>query len=97
VSNHLPSSNTLGTNDNNWLGATGNDYRAKYGNLAGLVFQKGGFATLKLMDLSMESEYLIERQGNLFVAKYSMGHGSLRPESVVVWSDGTRPTIDANW
>jgi hypothetical protein len=97
VSNHLPNSNTLGSNDNNWLGATGNDYRAKYGNLAGIVFQKGGFATLKLMDLSMESEYLIERQGNLFVAKYSMGHGSLRPESVVVWSDGTRPTIDANW
>jgi hypothetical protein len=97
VSNHLPSSATLGSNDNNWTGATGNDYRANYSNLAGIVFQKGGFATLKLMDLSMESEYLIERQGNLFVAKYSMGHGSLRPESVVVWSDGIRPTIDANW
>ena len=98
VSNHLPNSNTLGTNTNQWLSASaGNDYRAKYGNLAGIVFQKGGFATLKLMDLTMESEYLIERQGNLFVAKYSMGHGSLRPESVVVWSDGVRPTIDANW
>ena len=97
VSNHLPNSTSLGSNDNNWLGASGNDYRANYKHLAGIVFQKGGFATLKLMDLSMESEYLIERQGNLFVAKYSMGHGSLRPESVVVWSDGTRPTIDANW
>ena len=97
VSNHLPNVAAAGTNDNNWLGATGNDYRANYSNLAGIVFQKGGFATLKLMDLTMESEYLIERQGNLFVAKYSMGHGSLRPESVVVWSDGVRPTKDANW
>jgi hypothetical protein len=87
TSNHLPSTNLTST-ANKWSGAAGNDYTIDCTDLAGIVFQKGGFGTLKLQDLTMESEYVIERQGNLFVAKYSMGHGALRPESVVVWSDG---------
>jgi hypothetical protein len=92
VSNHLPSgAQVAGTHPNRWTGAAGNDYDLDYTHCAGIVFQKGGFGTLKLQDLTMESEYMIARQGNLFVAKYSMGHGPLRPESVVVWSDGTRP------
>jgi len=87
TSNHLPSAADVST-DNQWASQSpANDYTLKYQDCAGIVFQKGGFATLKLMDLTMESEYMIARQGNLFVAKYSMGHGSLRPESVVVWSD----------
>ena len=96
TSNHIPGTATGSSgNDtstaNQWSGsaAGGNSYALDYQDVAGVVFQKGGFGTLKLMDLTMESEYLIQRQGNLFVAKYSMGHGSLRPESVVVWSDGT--------
>jgi len=92
VSNHLPTEDeTAGTHANRWEGQTGNNYDLDYTHCAGIVFQKGGFGTLKLQDLTMESEYMISRQGNLFVAKYSMGHGPLRPESVVVWSDGTRP------
>tara|TARA_R100001463_G_scaffold103656_2_gene158093 strand:- start:10990 stop:12243 length:1254 start_codon:yes stop_codon:yes gene_type:complete len=91
TSNHLPSSAATNAHPNRWEGQTGNNYDLDYTHCAGLVFQKGGFGTLKLQDLTMESEYLIARQGNLFVAKYSMGHGPLRPESVVVWSDGTRP------
>ena len=39
--------------------------------------------TVKLLDLATESEYQIERQGTLFVAKYAMGHGVLRPECAV--------------
>tara|TARA_R110002096_G_scaffold112298_1_gene244793 strand:- start:1469 stop:2566 length:1098 start_codon:yes stop_codon:yes gene_type:complete len=39
---------------------------------------------VKLLDLATESEYLIERQSTLFVAKYAMGLGVLRPESSVV-------------
>ena len=90
TSNHLPSSN-LTSVANRWAGQTSyNDYTVNCTDLAGIVFQKGGFATLKLMDLTVESEYVIERQGNLFVSKYSMGHGGLRPESVVVWSDGVQ-------
>tara|TARA_R100000152_G_C6781045_1_gene214783 strand:- start:48 stop:1265 length:1218 start_codon:yes stop_codon:yes gene_type:complete len=87
VSNHLPSTDLTSTA--NQFGTTAaNDYRIDCTDLAGIVFQKGGFGTLKLMDLTMESEYLIQRQGTLMVSKYSMGHGALRPESVVVWSDG---------
>jgi len=89
TSNHLPNDDQGGLSANQWIGqAAGNDYGCDYTDVAGIVFQKGGFGTLKLQDLTMEQEYLIQRQGNLFVAKYSMGHGPLRPESVVVWSDG---------
>jgi len=47
----------------------------------GIIFHKSAVGTVKLRDLSMESEYQIERQGTLMVAKYAMGHGILRPES----------------
>ena len=89
TSNHLPKT-ALTDPGNSWTGATGNSYVYDATELAGIVFHKGGFGTLKLQDLSMESEYMIQRQGTLFVAKYSMGHGPLRPESVVVWSDGAQ-------
>jgi len=38
---------------------------------------------VKLLDLGMESEYQISRQGTLMVAKYAVGHGVLRPEAAV--------------
>ena len=47
----------------------------------GIIFHKSAVGTVKLRDLSMESEYQIERQGTLMVAKYAMGHGILRPEA----------------
>ena len=51
-----------------------------YGILCGT---KEAIGTVKLLDLATESEYQIERQGTLFVAKYAMGHGVLRPECAV--------------
>ena len=48
-----------------------------------LVGTKEAIGTVKLLDLATESEYQIERQGTLFVAKYAMGHGVLRPECAV--------------
>lgn len=36
--------------------------------------------TVKLMDLSIQSDWDIRRQGTLMVARYAMGHGSLRNE-----------------
>jgi hypothetical protein len=47
----------------------------------GIVFQTEGVGSVKLMDLSMESEYFMERMGTLMLAKYAMGHGVLRPEA----------------
>jgi len=48
-----------------------------------LVFQRSALGTVKLMDLSIESEYQVERQGTLMVAKYAMGHDILRNEALV--------------
>ena len=59
----------------------------KYGvvatNSVCVVAHKSAVGTVKLMDLAMESEYDIRRQGTLMVAKYAMGHGVLRPAAAV--------------
>lgn len=47
------------------------------------IVHKSAVGTVKLLDLAMEAEYQIQRQGWLFVAKYAMGHGILRPEASV--------------
>jgi hypothetical protein len=44
-----------------------------------LVMTQDAVATAKLMDMSVESEYQINRQGTLMVSKYAMGHNILRP------------------
>jgi len=49
----------------------------------GLVMSKDAVATVKLMDLGVESEYQINRQGTLMVAKYAMGHNILRPANSI--------------
>ena len=52
----------------------------------GLVMSKDAVATVKLMDLGVESEYQINRQGTLMVAKYAMGHNILRPAAAIALS-----------
>ena len=52
-------------------------------NYVALVTHPSSAGTVKLMDLAVESEYDIRRQGTLMVAKYAMGHGVLRPEAAV--------------
>jgi len=52
-------------------------------NYVCLVSHPSACGTVKLMDLAVESEYDIRRQGTLMVAKYAMGHGVLRPEAAV--------------
>jgi hypothetical protein len=49
----------------------------------GLVMTTDAVATVKLMDLSVESEYQINRQGTLMVSKYAMGHNVLRPACAI--------------
>ena len=90
MSNHLPIQNNAitntvdendGTGDNSGTPAT--DYSAAQPNLVGLIFTKDAAATVKLLDLGVESEYQIERQGTLMVAKYAMGHNVLRGKSAI--------------
>lgn len=58
-------------------------YKANFAKLKGLIFTPDAAATVKLLDLGVESEYQIERQGTLMVAKYAMGHNILRPASAI--------------
>jgi len=58
-------------------------YTINLTNYVGLVCHPSAVGTVKLMDLAVESEYDIRRQGTLMVAKYAMGHDVLRPEAAV--------------
>jgi len=86
-SNHIPSTNLGGSdpdgdaNNNPFGGSTG--YNSDFRNTFGIVSHSAAVGTVKLLDLATESEYQIERQGTLFVAKYAMGHGVLRPECAI--------------
>lgn len=72
--NNLPATNV----------ATGpTAYQGNFVNTSCVVSHRSAVGTVKLLDLAVESEYLIEYQGTLIVAKYAIGHGILRPESSV--------------
>ena len=73
-SNNIPSTNL--TSDT----ATHANRRANYSNTQALVFHPSATGCVKLLDVAVESEYQIERQGTLMVGKYAVGHGILRPE-----------------
>jgi hypothetical protein len=83
MSNHIP------TTDESTTGATPDPltntgaYKSDYSAVRGLVFTQDAAATVKLLDLGVENEYQIERQGNLMVAKYAMGHNILRPACAI--------------
>ena len=69
---------------NDVFGASGVGYNATdISAIEMIVAHPSAIGTVKLLDLATESEYQIERQGTLFVAKYAMGHGVLRPEAAV--------------
>ena len=88
-SNHLPSTDLSGGagvdagGSNDVFGAGGVGYDGDFTNSLGIVAHPAAVGTVKLLDLATESEYQIERQGTLFVAKYAMGHGILRPECAI--------------
>lgn len=83
MSNHIP------TTDESLTGATPDPltnagaYKGDYSAVRGLVFTQDAAATVKLLDLGVEQEYQIERQGSLAVAKYAMGHNILRPACAI--------------
>jgi hypothetical protein len=59
---------------------------AHLGNFAttvGLIMHKSSVATVKLINLAVETEYDIKLQGWWIVAKYAMGHGFIRPEACI--------------
>lgn len=78
---HLPTSNVTGTGVD--AGGAGGAQAVDASNTTALIAHTSAVGTVKLMDLAVESEYDIRRQGTLMVAKYAMGHGVLRPEAAV--------------
>jgi len=77
MSNHLPTGVQTATAGEN------NTYHGDFTKTKAVVFHQSAIGTVKLLDLALESEYDIRRQGTLFVAKYAMGSGILRPESAI--------------
>jgi len=88
-SNHIPSTDLSSTStgdgeaNNDVFGGNGVGYNGNFTNTKGIISHSAAVGTVKLLDLATESEYQIERQGTLFVAKYAMGHGVLRPECAI--------------
>ena len=78
---HLPTANISGTGTDAGGAAGAQVVDAR--NTIAIVAHPSCVGTVKLMDLAVESEYDIRRQGTLMVAKYAMGHGVLRPEAAV--------------
>ena len=87
VSNHLPQTDqsvTLSDGDAAPITSTRTGkYKGDFSTIKGLIFTPDAAATVKLMDLGVEAEYQIERQGTLMVAKYAMGHNVLRPACAI--------------
>jgi len=78
---HLPSTDQSGTGVDVG-GANAAQLAAALNNVA-VITHISAVGTVKLMDLAVESEYDVRRQGTLMVAKYAVGHGVLRPEACV--------------
>lgn len=72
--NNLPSTNVT-------TGIT--KYRGDYSKTYGLVMNRWAVGTVQLMDISLESEYEIRRQGTFMVAKMAAGSDKLRPECAI--------------
>jgi hypothetical protein len=62
---------------------TGGDHDVDLTYVYGLFFTPSAIGTVKLMDLAFESEWMIDYQATLMVAKYAMGHDWLRPECLI--------------
>ena len=82
MSNHVPTTDESATSVTPTSAVNG-DYRGNYSDVEGLIFTQDAAATVKLLDLGVESEYQIDRQGTLMVSKYAMGHNILRPACAI--------------
>lgn len=71
---------TSATGEKNDPFGTGEGYAGDLSTVGALAFQTQAVGTVKMLDLAIQTEESIERQGHLVLAKYVMGHGILRPE-----------------
>jgi hypothetical protein len=85
---NIVKTNNLPTTD--YAGVTGenNTYSGDFTPTVALAMHRGAVGTVRLIGLAVETDYQVERQGTLMVAKQSVGHGILRPEGAVEFRTG---------
>jgi hypothetical protein len=85
MSNHIPTTDesTTSATPNPLTSSRADAYKGDFSAVRGLIFTQDAAATVKLLDLGVESEYQIDRQGTIMVAKYAMGHNILRPSCAI--------------
>ncbi len=76
-SRHIPST------DESSAAGVYSKYRANYSSTVGVMWSPQAVATVKLMDISMETERDVRRLEDFLVSKLFVGHGVLRPEMAV--------------
>ena len=82
---HLPSSNvTSGVSAGSATQGGSTPQAVDASDVTAIVAHKSAVGTVKLMDVAVEVERDIRRQGTLMVGKYSCGHGVLRPEASAI-------------
>lgn len=59
-------------------------YNGNWSDVVALGFHRSAVGTVKMADLSVATEYQLERLSTLMLAKYAMGHNYLRPEACAV-------------
>ena len=78
--NIVPSNNIPTTNISSGVAqGSSTNFAGNFSTTVACAWQKNAVGTVKLMDLSTEMDYQIQRQGTLVVAKYAMGHAPLNP------------------
>jgi hypothetical protein len=88
--NNLPNTNEAsGTNHDA-------DLDQDYSDTVAVVNTPDSVGTVKLIDLKMESEYDLRRQGHIILGKIACGHGVLRPECAVEINDAGSTAIGTN-
>ena len=78
---HLVKTNNLPITNITTTDVTTHD--ADFSTTKALVMHKSAVATVKLLNLAVETEYDIRLQGWWIAAKYAMGHSFIRPECCV--------------
>ena len=82
----LKSNNVPSTNITAKVNGENNTYTGDFSNTVAIALQRAAVGTVKLKDLAVQqsgSDFNVMYQSTLMVAKYSMGHGILRPACAI--------------
>lgn len=77
------SSDVAGTANNDVFSTNGHGYNGDFSDTLGLCVQRSAIGSVKLWDVTTQSDYKLEAQGYLTVSRLAEGHGVLRPECAV--------------